>query len=111
MPTLHLTHFYWDQTGFCGTACNLTHDQEELFQKQTSPHVSLTKPRDTNWEDAGRFMARCENTNTWGVPKHGVSCSVVIFFDRARGGTHERRSSCQWDLFQSLKKYAFSTLS
>lgn len=74
MTTLHLTDFYWNKTGFCGAAYNLT-SRVVPTTHLSLPKKTLKNPRDGNWKDVGRFKARFKNMKNWRALKHGVRYS------------------------------------
>lgn len=69
---LQLTRLFWNTEGMCTAACVLSPGRQKLFYMHKPSHISLRKPKTSQWRDVGCFVRDCLRADNWVMLPGGV---------------------------------------
>ena len=72
---LTITMLYWDGKGNGTAQCVLTPEARKLFRTWETPHVSVSKNKQTKWQDLGKVVVRGIEAADWQPQGNGDSYS------------------------------------
>ena len=72
---VHITTLYWDDNGNSAAQCVLPSDARKLFRAGGTPHVSISRNRQTIWQDLSKLVLRGRAATDWQSQGNGDSYS------------------------------------
>ena len=72
---IHITTLYWDDVGNSAAHCVLPSDAQKLFRAGGTPHVSISKNKQTTWQDLSKLVLRGRAATDWQSQGNGDSYS------------------------------------